>query len=104
MVDVIMDLTQDSPVKPSINKGITPVYYTSPVTLPFVEKYRPHNLSEIVSHTDILSTIDVFIKKDRLPHLLFYGPPGTGKTTTILAIARQLYGDKYKNMTLEVSL
>ena len=27
-----------------------------------------------------------------LPNLLFYGPPGTGKTSTILAIARQLFG------------
>jgi len=28
----------------------------------------------------------------KLPHMLFYGPPGTGKTSTILALARQLYG------------
>ena len=28
----------------------------------------------------------------QLPHLLFYGPPGTGKTSTILALARELYG------------
>lgn len=28
----------------------------------------------------------------QLPHLLFYGPPGTGKTSTILAVARELYG------------
>ena len=28
----------------------------------------------------------------QLPNLLFYGPPGTGKTSSILAIARQLYG------------
>jgi replication factor C subunit 2/4 len=27
-----------------------------------------------------------------MPHLLFYGPPGTGKTSTIMAVARQLYG------------
>ncbi len=27
-----------------------------------------------------------------LPHLLFYGPPGTGKTSTILAVARELFG------------
>ncbi|CAO3673371.1 unnamed protein product [Umbelopsis vinacea] len=27
-----------------------------------------------------------------LPHLLFYGPPGTGKTSTILALARELFG------------
>ena len=24
--------------------------------------------------------------------MLFYGPPGTGKTSTILALARQLFG------------
>jgi DNA polymerase III delta prime subunit len=28
----------------------------------------------------------------QFPHLLFYGPPGTGKTSTILAIARELFG------------
>jgi replication factor C subunit 3/5 len=43
------------------------------------------------------------VEEDRLPHLLFYGPPGTGKTTTILAIARQMYGASMSSMTLEVS-
>lgn len=42
------------------------------------------------------------INAHRLPHLLFYGPPGTGKTTTILAIAKQLYGKNWQSMTLEV--
>lgn len=28
----------------------------------------------------------------QLPHMLFYGPPGTGKTSTILALARELFG------------
>lgn len=28
----------------------------------------------------------------QLPHMLLYGPPGTGKTSTILALARQLFG------------
>lgn len=35
--------------------------------------------------------------------MLFYGPPGTGKTSTILACARQLYGDKFKAMILELN-
>jgi replication factor C subunit 3/5 len=35
--------------------------------------------------------------------LLFYGPPGTGKTSTILAIARKLYGKTFNSMVLEVS-
>ena len=39
-----------------------------------------------------------------MPHLLFYGPPGTGKTSTILAVARKIYGDQsiMRNNCLEV--
>lgn len=37
-----------------------------------------------------------------MPHLLFYGPPGTGKTSTILAVARRIYGADYKKHMLEV--
>jgi len=34
----------------------------------------------------------------------FYGPPGTGKTSTILAVAKQLFGpDGYKNRVLELN-
>lgn len=38
-----------------------------------------------------------------LPNLLLYGPPGTGKTSTILAAARQLFGDIYKDRILEMN-
>ncbi|CEH11843.1 p-loop containing nucleoside triphosphate hydrolase protein [Ceraceosorus bombacis] len=38
-----------------------------------------------------------------LPHLLFYGPPGTGKTSTILAMARRIYGERWKNNVLELN-
>lgn len=41
--------------------------------------------------------------ENRLPHVLFYGPPGTGKTSTILAVARQLYGGAMSNMVLELN-
>ena len=35
---------------------------------------------------------------------LFYGPPGTGKTSTILAVAQQLYGNaNMKKMVLELN-
>ncbi|KNC79931.1 replication factor C subunit 5 [Sphaeroforma arctica JP610] len=73
------------------------------VQLPWVEKYRPKCMDDLVSHTDIISTIQTFIKEDRVPHMLFYGPPGTGKTSTILAVAQQIYGPKYKNMILELN-
>ncbi|ORX69552.1 P-loop containing nucleoside triphosphate hydrolase protein [Linderina pennispora] len=71
--------------------------------LPWVEKYRPTTLSELVSQKDIVDTLQRFIDSGKLPHLLFYGPPGTGKTTTILAIARKLYGKSMRNMVLELN-
>jgi len=44
-----------------------------------------------------------FVNEDRLPHLLLYGPPGTGKTSTILAVAHQIYAPKeFNSMVLEV--
>ncbi|RDB23513.1 Replication factor C subunit 3 [Hypsizygus marmoreus] len=71
--------------------------------LPWVEKYRPVTLDDIVSHKDITGTIEKFIEKNRLPHLLFYGPPGTGKTSTILAVARRIYGPEYRKQILELN-
>ncbi|KAL5015973.1 hypothetical protein ScPMuIL_005562 [Solemya velum] len=72
--------------------------------LPWVEKYRPSKLDELISHKDIIGTIQRFVKEDRLPHLLFYGPPGTGKTTTVLAIAKQIYTPKeFNSMVLELN-
>jgi len=36
---------------------------------------------------------------------MFYGPPGTGKTSTILAVAKQLYSPKeFNSMVLEVNI
>ena len=49
--------------------------------------------------------VQKFVKEDRLPHLLFYGPPGTGKTSTILAVAKQIYSPKeFNSMVLEVNI
>ncbi|GAA5991085.1 hypothetical protein JCM11641_004426 [Rhodosporidiobolus odoratus] len=71
----------------------------------WVEKYRPETLADVVAHQDIISTIDQFISKNRVPHLLFYGPPGTGKTSTILAVARKIYGGgaSMRNNCLELN-
>lgn len=71
--------------------------------LPWIEKYRPVNLTTIISHTIILNTLSKLIKNDKIPHLIFYGPPGTGKTTTILACAKEIYGENYQSMILELN-
>ncbi|CAL5417444.1 unnamed protein product [Camellia sinensis] len=70
---------------------------------PWVEKYRPQSLSDVAAHRDIIDTIDRLTSENRLPHLLLYGPPGTGKTSTILAVARKLYGSQMHNLVLELN-
>ncbi|CAP39475.2 Protein CBG22959 [Caenorhabditis briggsae] len=72
--------------------------------LPWVEKYRPSKLNELVAHEQVVKTLTKFIENRTLPHLLFYGPPGTGKTTTVLAAARKMYHpSKMSSMVLELN-
>jgi replication factor C subunit 3/5 len=63
---------------------------------PWIEKYRPARLDDIIAHKEIVSTIQRLIDSNQMPHLLLYGPPGTGKTSTILAIAKKLFGSSYR--------
>ncbi|CAJ1339055.1 unnamed protein product [Effrenium voratum] len=71
--------------------------------LPWVEKYRPSSLDQLVAHEDIIRMIERMIVKKTLPHMLLHGPPGTGKTSTITAVAKTMYKQRYKSMTLEMN-
>jgi replication factor C subunit 2/4 len=62
---------------------------------PWVEKYRPRKLDEVAHQDEVVKTLQRTVATGNLPHLLFYGPPGTGKTSTILALARELYGPEH---------
>jgi len=80
------------------------ILFAKPTIFPRVEKYRPDTLEDVSGHQDILATIVRFVETNRLPHLLFYGPPGTGKTSTVLALARRIYGRKnMRQMVLELN-
>lgn len=46
--------------------------------LPWVEKYRPSSLDQLVAHEDIIRMIERMMVKQTLPHMLLHGPPGTG--------------------------
>ncbi|KAG5358799.1 putative replication factor C subunit 5 [Yarrowia sp. C11] len=71
--------------------------------LPWVEKYRPDTLDDVTGHEGVVTTLKKLLANKKFPHLLFYGPPGTGKTSTILAVAREIYGPNYKSMVLELN-
>ncbi|EPT31198.1 replication factor C, subunit 5, putative [Toxoplasma gondii ME49] len=52
--------------------------------LPWVEKYRPERLSDVLAHDDIIRT-------------------RTGKTSTILAVAKEFYGSAVRTHVLELN-
>ena len=53
-------------------------------TIPWVEKYRPTRLEDIVLEPINRQIFQNILHTRYFPNLLFYGPPGTGKTSTIL--------------------
>lgn len=71
---------------------------------PWVEKYRPKKLDDVASQDHAVKVLKKTLESANLPHMLFYGPPGTGKTSTVLALAKQLYGPTlYKSRVLELN-
>lgn len=69
----------------------------------WVEKYRPKAFADIKGQKDIVEKIKAFIAQKNMPHLMFAGPAGVGKSTTALVIARELFGESWRNNFLELN-
>jgi DNA polymerase III delta prime subunit len=69
----------------------------------WIEKYRPQSLADVKGHEQITERLASYIERNDLPHLLFAGPAGTGKTTSAVAIAKELYGDEWRENFLELN-
>ncbi|KAJ0290756.1 hypothetical protein COL940_000639 [Colletotrichum noveboracense] len=99
-----------------------------PRAQPWVEKYRPKTLSDVTAQDHTVTVLQRTLQASnvrlpthdtlrnprnldlhtdsipKLPHMLFYGPPGTGKTSTVLALAKELYGpEMMKSRVLELN-
>jgi len=67
------------------------------------EKYRPKTLDDIVDQKEIVDRLKSFTRSRNVPHCIFAGPPGTGKTTAALCLARDLYGEAYREHMMELN-
>ncbi len=69
----------------------------------WVEKYRPETFDDVVGQDDITNQLSTYVKENNLPNLMFAGPAGTGKTTSAVIIAKEIYGDDWKDNFLELN-
>jgi replication factor C subunit 2/4 len=100
--------------------------------IPWVEKYRPSRVADVVGNSDAVSRLEVIARDGNMPNLIlsvsaispntfrahlatqqnshrllcffpYQGPPGTGKTTSILALAHEMLGPSYREGVLELN-
>lgn len=69
----------------------------------WVEKNRPNKIDEICYQEEIKEGLRNFIENKNIPHLLFFGPSGSGKTSTIIALAKEIFGKHYGERIKELN-
>ncbi|EGW33662.1 uncharacterized protein SPAPADRAFT_59031 [Spathaspora passalidarum NRRL Y-27907] len=71
--------------------------------LPWVEKYRPYKLQDIVGNEETVERLKIIAKDGNMPNMIISGLPGIGKTTSVHCLAHELLGEYYHQATLELN-
>ncbi len=62
----------------------------------WTEKYRPQKLEEVIGQKHVVERLKMWVKEKSIPNLMFAGSAGVGKTTTALALAKEIFGEHWK--------
>lgn len=69
----------------------------------WTEKYRPKRFEEFKGQEKIAERVKAMVKQKNISNFLFAGPAGVGKSTMALIIARELFGETYRQNFLDLN-
>ncbi len=70
----------------------TTLFNTPSQTQPLADRLRPQALEDFIGQEQLVGknqVLEVMIKQDRIPSMIFWGPPGVGKTTLARIVAQK---------------
>lgn len=73
------------------------------LNIPWIEKYRPVKISDIVMDDIIMRELKQILDNKCINNIIITGTPGIGKTTTVKCFANELYGPYYDRYVLEIN-
>ena len=71
-------------------------------SIPWIEKYRPMDIDDIIMDDNTRQQINIFLQDRENVHLIITGLPGIGKTSTVRCIARKILGNNLTAGYLEL--
>ncbi len=73
------------------------------IELPWIEKYRPQKLEDVVGQEEPIKRLQSYVTNKTLPNLLFSGSAGVGKTSAAVSLAKELFQTGFERNFLELN-